>query len=330
MFAWHNRGRVSNPAAAAGVPRGGHTVVNATTRVAAHTGIHPRIVQSAGVPAIAQATGTDTASLLSQAGVSVNDAMQAGLLAPQPEFEDVRAPIACQCARGRGGCRSASSNAALGALTMNGIFDDALDTITSYVSGDSSDDTSVPDESLPNNDGSFTPVSSNTSQGSSAPVVAAPQMADGWPASPPFRPGNWFFGDSTNTTPTYTLATGDTLSGLARLYLGSPARWQEIWDLQSFRYTYKPDPSSSNPGRGIMQGDVFVMPFEARDKAVQLMKTTPASPPTPGAPGTKPNAINGLSPSAPGAANFFAQHKTAILAIGAVAVVGTIAYAATT
>ena len=55
------------------------------------------------------------------------------------------------------------------------------------------------------------------------------------------------------------IAAGDTLSGLAATYLGSPARWKEIWNLMpaQFRFSHSPDV--------ITPGDVFNMPDEARD-----------------------------------------------------------------
>lgn len=286
--------------------------------------MHPHTVQGLGVPRIAQAAGMRPAQLLAQAGVSLPDAVQAGLHIPQLEYcdDNWNQWVGCSCAR-----PYYKRNPVLGAIMLSGLLDDAASAISNLVggAGGADDPSSDPDTSdasyqvVPNNDGTFT----NT-----VAPVQAPQMSDGWPASPPFRPGNWFFGTSANPTPTYTIATGDTLSGLARLYLGDPSKWQSgIWDLQSYKWTLKPDPSSSNPGRGIQQGDVLVMPFQARDQAQKMLKTTPAAPPTPGAPGTLPNAVNGLSPSAPGAAAFFASHEKAILAVGGLAVVGGIAYA---
>ena len=322
-------GPTGAPASAVGAtPPGAVQVVNATNRVARTVGMHPHHVQGAGLPNIARARGTTPGAILRAAGVSPDDAVRAGLHAPQYEYvdDDWAHWVGCSCARPR-----YRANPVLGVLTMNGLFDDVASAITGAFSSsdgsgaatDGGGTTDASYDTTPNNDGSMV----TTSQG---PVVSAPSMSDGWPAAPAFRPGNWFFGTSSNATPTYTIATGDTLSGLARLYLGDPSRWQkDIWDLQSYKWTLKPDPSSSNPGRGIQQGDVLVMPYEARDKAVSLMQTMPAAPPTPGAPGTKPGSQNGLDPSAPSSAStFFAQHKTAIILGGlGVVVVGGLIYA---
>jgi hypothetical protein len=148
---------------------------------------------------------------------------------------------------------------------------------------------------------------------------------DGWPAAPAFRGGNWNF-----ETCTYTLAQGDTLSGLARLYLGRPDRWLEIWQLQPFRFTYKPDPSSKNPGRAIREGDPFIMPKEACERAKLMIKEgKPSAPATGGAPGTLPGeSEGGLHKSAP---TTDAEKKKLLMyggaALAAVVVIGGVAYA---
>jgi hypothetical protein len=269
------------------------------------TGLAPSVALAHGLPSIAVARNTSADRLLQECGISMADAVRAGLHLPQPEFLTNDPAVCCLCARdsyGRG--------PNLGALVLGGIFDDVLAPFG--IGGAAS-----------------SPYPSATGEGGTVvqqydpgPAPIAPSMTDGWPAAPGFRPGNWDF-----DAPNYTIATGDTLSGLARLYLGAPNRWPEIWSLQSYRWTLKPDPSSHNPGRGIQQGDILVMPYEARDMAVKLMKTKPATPASPGAPGTKPNAVNGLSPTAPGAANFVAQHKTGLIVAG-VALVGIVGYAA--
>jgi hypothetical protein len=87
-------------------------------------------------------------------------------------------------------------------------------------------------------------------------VTAGQQTPSGWPAAVTVRPDNW----NMDLQPaTYTIAAGDTLSGLAATYLGSPARVMEIWNLQpqQFRFTHSMDE--------IFPGDVFLMPDEARD-----------------------------------------------------------------
>ena len=78
----------------------------------------------------------------------------------------------------------------------------------------------------------------------------------GWPAAVTVRPDNW---NMSLQPATYRIAAGDTLSGLAATYLGSPMRWKEIWSLMpaQFRFANSPDK--------IMPGDVFLMPDEARD-----------------------------------------------------------------
>jgi hypothetical protein len=62
--------------------------------------------------------------------------------------------------------------------------------------------------------------------------------ASGWPAAVAVRPGNWNV-----QARDYKLAWGDTLSGLAATYLGTPQRWSEIWAEQSdqFRLNNNPD-----------------------------------------------------------------------------------------
>ncbi len=82
------------------------------------------------------------------------------------------------------------------------------------------------------------------------------ETPSGWPAAVTVRPDNW---NMTLQPATYTIASGDTLSGLAATYLGSPARWREIWDMQ---------PAARRLGQSpdvIAPGEVFLMPDEARD-----------------------------------------------------------------
>jgi hypothetical protein len=106
----------------------------------------------------------------------------------------------------------------------------------------------------------------------------------GWPPTPGYRPGNWDFDAST-----YVLALGDTLSGLANLYLGSYQRWKEIWSLQPFRYTRSPDK--------LMAGEKLVMPHEARDRAKKMLLNTQAAPSTTGK--RAPVPVEGEDPNAP-------------------------------
>lgn len=142
----------------------------------------------------------------------------------------------------------------------------------------------------------------------------------GWPGEVPFRPGNWVF-TSNCVGARYTLAPGDTLSGLAELYLGDPSAYMDIWELQPFRYTKAFDPSMVTPERpAIKPGDELIMPQEACLKAKKYLEeqSKPIAPPTQGAPGTKAGAVDGLDPSAPTTKK---KLVTAALIAGGVAVV---------
>lgn len=99
----------------------------------------------------------------------------------------------------------------------------------------------------------------------------------GWPPAASYRPGNWDFDNSK-----YALAGGDTLSGLAVTYLGSPQRWKEIWDAnpQEWRFSHNPDK--------LMAGTWIQMPFEARDMAKKML----AKPP----PDTAPSTVGKKAP----------------------------------
>jgi LysM repeat protein len=89
----------------------------------------------------------------------------------------------------------------------------------------------------------------------------------------------WSRGDGS-----YIVQRGDTLSGLARLYLGDAGRFREIWNLQNA--TYKSQRTPDN----IVVGDLLVMPNEAvlRAKAMGVFvpkvpgsSSTAAPAPTP-------------------------------------------------
>lgn len=89
--------------------------------------------------------------------------------------------------------------------------------------------------------------------------------AVGWPAPVPVRPERWI------ETPSgalwqYRVALGDTYSGLAGTYLGSPSRWKEIWDVQpdTYRWTHSPDVLGVD--------EVINMPDEARDNLLNWIK----------------------------------------------------------
>jgi hypothetical protein len=73
------------------------------------------------------------------------------------------------------------------------------------------------------------------------------------PGAVAIRPGNW----DTSHKPfaLYTLAPGDTYTGLAKTYLDNGSRWREIWDLNRAQHP--------NPDR-IFAGQRINMPDEAK------------------------------------------------------------------
>lgn len=160
------------------------------------------------------------------------------------------------------------------------------------------------------------PVPPASSGGGSAKPALPP---DGFPAAPPFRAGNWKNDGHGTLLPSYFIASGDTWSGLARLYLGGPTRWKELWSPNKGQF---PSPDK-------LDANVFVvMPEEARAAAQALLdqNLAPVAPPSPGAPGSVPGAAP-LGPAAPGAlSGFTTGQKVAAAAVGVV-VVGGIAYA---
>lgn len=153
----------------------------------------------------------------------------------------------------------------------------------------------------------------------------------GTPGPTGFRPGNWDFERGE-----YTIAYGDTMWGLATQYLGQGSRWLDIWQMQGKpwgskspsggpylnRFYNKPDPSSKNPGRPFMEGDVLIMPALAVKNAKAMAQSDNESPlpTTPGAPGWQPGG--GAKPEAkPQAATGISS--TALL-LGGAAVVGLV------
>jgi len=101
-------------------------------------------------------------------------------------------------------------------------------------------------------------------------------MPGGWPAAVPVRPANW----ELQTDPAgYTIASGDTLSGLASTYLSGPshaaraARWREIWDLNR--------DTIPNPDK-IFAGQLIAMPDEAADNLIAFVALGKPTTTTPG------------------------------------------------
>lgn len=126
----------------------------------------------------------------------------------------------------------------------------------------------------------------------------------GSPGAVPFRPGNW----NLDASPAeYSVAQGDTMAGIAALYLQSAARVQELIDAQQATPgTRSPTtnglyvskgwtklyPSSSAPGPAFSQGMVLTMPREAAERAKDLASQgTQSAPSTPGSPGSLPTSM---------------------------------------
>ena len=78
----------------------------------------------------------------------------------------------------------------------------------------------------------------------------------GWPSAVPVTEASW---DTSQQPAKYKTVFGDTFSGLAATYLNDPARWQEIWDVQSQEYRW------SHNADDLATGEWLVMPDEARD-----------------------------------------------------------------
>lgn len=152
------------------------------------------------------------------------------------------------------------------------------------------------------------PLGGSVIYGDGPPSPADPDpVIGGTPAPAGFRPGNWDF-----TRGEYTVAQGDTLWGLAITYLGQGSRWLDIWAMQTQpwgtkaatggaylnRFVNKPDPSSKNPGRAFMEGDVLIMPAAAvkAAKAYAQSENVQPQPTTPGAPGWQPGGGGGTPP----------------------------------
>ena len=86
--------------------------------------------------------------------------------------------------------------------------------------------------------------------------------SSGWPGAVPIRPANW-----NEELCTYKLAYGDTLSGLAATYLGSPQRWTEIWAEQDDTFRASRDPDELVAGEWIhMPAEALAVMQEARER----------------------------------------------------------------
>jgi len=81
------------------------------------------------------------------------------------------------------------------------------------------------------------------------------------PGAVPVRGGNWDLDRAT-----YVLEYGDTLSGLAATYLGSAARWSEIWAEQPGTFRLRRNPNK------LKAGESLKMPAAAVENARLLIK----------------------------------------------------------
>lgn len=132
------------------------------------------------------------------------------------------------------------------------------------------------------------------------PALQVPDAGPGGSLTP--KPAGWARGDGS-----YIVQKGDTLSGLARIYLGDAGRFRAIWDVQStaYRATRTPD--------NIRVGDQLVMTDEARKKAQSLgyyhpgISTIPTST---GSSSSTPPVVTAPVPKTPAATP--TSHKVAL------------------
>lgn len=127
------------------------------------------------------------------------------------------------------------------------------------------------------------------------PAEDVPGAASGWPSAVPIRPARWDV-----DTSSYRVAYGDTLSGLAATYLGTPTRFREIWDCQDSQFRM------SRSMDELMVDEWIRMPPDALATLYAALGeppppgTTPAPPPPggypapagPAAPGVKKKKTN--------------------------------------
>lgn len=110
--------------------------------------------------------------------------------------------------------------------------------------------------------GAWTPADPST-----VPVSPEPRAdrgpVSGWPPPATLSAVAWL------PTGQYKLQAGDTLSGLARTYLGDFARWREIWSIQSAAFKASPRRVEEAKRKGqtpvdvIFVGEILEMPAEA-------------------------------------------------------------------
>jgi hypothetical protein len=147
-------------------------------------------------------------------------------------------------------------------MSISGADDDAINI----------DDPGQPEPAVSDFDPIFIPAT--------GPVaMAIPEPGPGGSLTP--KAAGWARGDGS-----YVVQSGDTLSGLARIYLGDAARYPDIWNRQSADYRAK----RASPNN-LVVGDILAMPPEAVLKAQQLGVFTPkvsssssSSSPAPAAP----------------------------------------------
>lgn len=143
---------------------------------------------------------------------------------------------------------------------------------------------------------------------STGPVaMAIPEPGPG--GSLTAKPAGWARGDGT-----YIVQAGDTMSGLARLYLGNAARFPEIWNIQSSAYR-----SKRKSADNIVVGDVLTMPNEAVLQAQHMGVFTPKVPTATSSPAPAPPHVASTTPKPSAAVP--ASHKKA-LGIGAALAAG--------
>lgn len=161
-------------------------------------------------------------------------------------------------------------------LGISGVNDDA-----DYI-----DDPADPEPLVSDFDPAFIPTT--------MPALSLPDPGPGGSLTP--KPAGWFRGDGS-----YIVQRGDTLAGLARIYLGDAGRFRAIWDVQSTGYR-----STRTPDR-IVVGDQLVMPPEAQKTAqsrgyykpgtvsVSSSSSSSSTPPVVTAPIPKPAAVTPAS-----------------------------------